>query len=214
MLRINRVLAPITVLGAGRRVGVWVQGCGLACSGCASVDTWDPTQGALNDPASLAAILADQVLVQDLDGLTITGGEPLDQPDQLAELVRILKAHLDSRALAADFDVLLFSGYAVKAARKRAGELWSLLDAVVCGPYRRNSPSELPLLASSNQELLTLTDLGQRRYPLKDQAARMQVVSDGDTLTMVGLPRPGELDLLASRLAARGVELAGLSWQS
>lgn len=214
MLSINRVLAPITVLGAGRRVALWVQGCELACRGCASVDTWDRTQGSMSDPDSLAASLASEVLCHGLDGLTITGGEPLDQSAPLARLVGTLRAHLLAQETSTDFDVLLFSGYPAKSARKRAGDLWGLLDAVVCGPYQRSSPSGLPLLASSNQEMLPLTDLGRSRYPLTDETQRIQVVSDGDTLTMVGLPRTGELDLFVSRLAARGVELEGLSWQS
>lgn len=213
-LSINRVLAPITVLGAGRRVGVWVQGCALACPGCASVDTWDRAEGALRDPEELAVTIADQVKLENLDGLTITGGEPLDQPDQLAALVTGLRMKLATWPKAATFDVLLFSGYSTKAAPKRAGGLWSLLDAAVCGPYRRKLPSGVPLVASSNQELVVLTDVGRSKYPLGKAARRMQLVSDGESLVMVGLPRPGELDLFASRLAERGIELAGVSWQT
>lgn len=213
-LYINRVLAPITVLGAGRRVGVWVQGCGLACPGCSSVDTWDRARGTQLEPEELAATIADQVTRENLDGLTITGGEPLDQAEQLAALVMELRARLAAWPKAAAFDVLLFSGYSSKAATGRGGSLWSLLDAAVCGPYRHQLPSDVPLVASSNQELIVLTDVGRNKYPLELTAPRMQLVSDGESLTMVGLPRPGELDLLASRLAERGVKLTEVSWQT
>lgn len=212
-LLVNRILAPITVLGAGRRVGVWVQGCALECPGCASVDTWNRDLGARHEPAELAAALVAQIKRDDLDGLTITGGEPLDQAEQVAELVTEVRMQLQGWCHADNFDVLLFSGYAVKAASRRAGELWSRLDAAVCGPYRQQLPSDLPLVASSNQEMVKLTDLGMSKYPMNDAGIRMQVVSDGDTLMMVGLPRPGELSLFASRLAERGVELTGVSWQ-
>lgn len=213
-LSINRVLAPITVLGAGRRVGVWVQGCALACPGCTSVDTWDRARGTQHEPEELAVTIADQVKLENLDGLTITGGEPLDQPDQLATLVMELRAQLATWPKAATFDVLLFSGYSTKAATRRGGSLWSLLDAAVCGPYRYQLPSDVPLVASSNQELIVLTDVGRSKYPLEHAAPRMQLASDGESLTMVGLPRPGELDLFASRLAERGVKLTGVSWQT
>ncbi len=213
-LSVNRVLAPITVLGAGRRVGVWVQGCALACPGCASVDTWDRTVGTLHEPAELAVTIADQVQRESLDGLTITGGEPLDQPEQLAALVTELRARLLSWPKAETFDVLLFSGYPAKAAARRAGRLWNLLDAAVCGPYRQQLPSDIPLVASDNQQLVLLTEVGRAKYPLSNAAPRVQIVSDGESLTMVGLPRPGELNLFASRLAERGVQLAGVSWQT
>lgn len=213
-LSINRILAPITALGAGRRIGVWVQGCALACPGCASVDTWNKDQGTWREPAELAAALADQIKLANLDGLTITGGEPLDQPDQLAAFVSELKVRLAPWPGAAAFDVLLFSGYTLDAAPRRAGHLWSLIDAAVCGPYRKQLPSDIPLVTSSNQEMALLTGVGRSKYPLNDAARRMQIVTDGDSLMLVGLPRPGELDLFASRLAERGVELAGVSWQS
>lgn len=213
-LSVNRILAPITVLGAGRRVCVWVQGCALACPGCASVDTWDAAQGTHYEPAALAERLAELVSQENLDGLTVTGGEPLDQPAQLAELIAELKARLSSSPQAARFDVLLFSGYARGAAKRRAGALWELLDAAVCGPYRQHLPSDAPLVASSNQEMVLLTGVAESKYASNQGGHRMQVVSDGDSLMMVGLPRPGELDHFASRLAERGIQLAGVSWRS
>jgi len=213
-LSVNRILAPVTVLGAGRRVGVWVQGCALACPGCASVDTWNKDLGIHHEPAQLAAGLADLIRRENLDGLTVTGGEPLDQPEPLAEMISELKTQLASWPRAAEFDVLVFSGYALHAAEKRARSLWGYIDAAVCGPYRQQLPSDIPLVASSNQELVLLTNVGRRKYPLNDAAHRMQVVSDGESMMMVGLPRSGELDLFASRLAERGVELAGVSWRS
>lgn len=214
LLSINRILAPITVLGAGRRVGVWVQGCALACPGCASIDTWDSALGVRYEPVALAERLADLVMGENLDGLTLTGGEPLDQPAQLAELITELKARLSSSPRAGRFDVLLFSGYTRGAAQRRAGALWDLLDAAVCGPYRQQLPSELPLVASSNQEMVLLSRLAENRYSSSHGGHRMQFVSDGESLMMVGLPRPGELDHFASRLAERGIELAGVSWRS
>lgn len=214
LLSVNRILAPITVLGAGRRVGVWVQGCALACPGCASIDTWDSAQGVRYESAALAEKLADLVNRENLDGLTVTGGEPLDQAAQLAELISELKTRLSSSPQADRFDVLLFSGYARSAAQRRAGALWDMLDAAVCGPYRQQLPSDVALIASSNQEMVVLTDLADSKYSSSHGGHRMQVVSDGESLMMVGLPRPGELDHFASRLAERGIELAGVSWRS
>lgn len=213
-LSVNRILAPITVLGAGRRLGMWVQGCALACPGCASVDTWNKDLGSRHQPAELAAGLAEQIKLANLDGLTITGGEPLDQAEQLAELLSELRAQLESWPRAAAFDVLLFSGYTLSVATKRAGHLWTLIDAAVCGPYRKQLSSDIPLVSSSNQEMVLLTEVGRSKYPLNDVGHRIQIASDGHSLMLVGLPRPGELDLFATRLAERGVELEGVSWQS
>jgi anaerobic ribonucleoside-triphosphate reductase activating protein len=111
------------------------------------------------------------------------------------------------------FDVLAFTGYAPAAAPKRGGPLWAPLDAVVAGPSRRDQPSEEPLIASSNQELLLLSDLGRARYPLPPAAPRMQAVAADGELVMVGLPRPGDLERLEEGLRRRGVTFGGASWR-
>ena len=85
-VRVARLLAPVTVLGPGRRLGLWVQGCGLACPGCASRDTWDPAEGLEIPVAELADRITRTVVAEDLTGLTITGGEPTDQGRALASL--------------------------------------------------------------------------------------------------------------------------------
>ena len=60
-IRVNRVARPVTVLGPGRRLGLWVQGCSIRCPGCASEDTWDPAAGRDLEVAALARSLADVV---------------------------------------------------------------------------------------------------------------------------------------------------------
>ena len=213
-LEINRLLAPVTVLGAGRRAALWVQGCGLRCPGCASTDTWVVGESLEREAADVAGTIVDLVADQDLDGLTLTGGEPLDQADALAELVRAVRDGLTSRARERPFDVLMFPGDGARAARARAGRLWGLVDAAVCGRYLRDAPSEVPLIASRNQERVVLSDLGGRLYPLAAGRPHMQVLADGADLLMVGLPRPGDLDAVGERLAAVGITMGSRSWQS
>ncbi|MCO6722975.1 radical SAM protein, partial [Streptomyces sp. Vc714c-19] len=44
-VRIGGTHFPLETLGPGRRRGVWVQGCSLACAGCMSRHTWDARGG-------------------------------------------------------------------------------------------------------------------------------------------------------------------------
>ena len=53
-IQINKAHFPVTVLGPGRRIGLWVQGCSIGCKGCVSMDTWAPD-------ASRAVPIADLV---------------------------------------------------------------------------------------------------------------------------------------------------------
>ncbi|MDR1119236.1 MAG: radical SAM protein [Bifidobacteriaceae bacterium] len=238
-IEVNRVLAPVTALGPGRRLGLWVQGCSLRCPGCASRDTWLRGGGTTVAVTELAADLADRVEAGSLTGLTVTGGEPLDQAPALKRLIIEWRGRLapprSARAPRAErtpqppkpqppkpqrpkpeppapegqLDVLLFTGYTASAAKRKAGTLWGELDAVVAGPYRRDLPSDEPLVASSNQELLRLDPAWE-----PGPGGRMQVMALDGELVMVGLPRPGDLDRLEASLRQRGVTFGGASWRS
>src|SRR3954471_7332041 len=100
-IALSRLHFPVTTLGLGRRVGIWFQGCSIRCPGCISVDTWDPALGQtkMTDIARQLEGWAEAA-----DGLTVSGGEPFDQPSALEALVRLWRT-LSPTA------ILLFTGH-------------------------------------------------------------------------------------------------------
>src|SRR5687767_5823772 len=85
-MALSRVHYPVTALGYGRRLGIWLQGCPLACPGCISRDTWVADER--HDTTLTETIAACDALVSGLiDGVTISGGEPFQQPDALEGLL-------------------------------------------------------------------------------------------------------------------------------
>ena len=214
-LRVNRYSYPVTVLGFGRRVSLWVQGCEIGCKGCSSTDTWDENAGELVEPRDLADRFVDVIIGNDLDGITLTGGEPSDQSEALSELVTLVRDGLVARGRA-ECDVLLFTGRSGKASQRMAPELWAVVDAAVCGPYRHDLPSKQPLLASANQELILVSDLGVERYESYTSVSgpHVQASLAHGHLSLIGLPQPGDLPRLREALEKRGVVLEGVSWQN
>ena len=208
-IRISRMLSPITVLGPGRRVALWVQGCSLACAGCSSVDTWDPASGT---PVSVEDCARQIINLLDADptltGLSVTGGEPVQQGAQTARLIDLVRQECPA------VDVLLFTGYALPAAVRVAPALVGAVDAVVAGPYRSGSGYGGPLLGSSNQKLHLLTPLAAERFGPGDLRSGMQVTATRDELVMVGIPRPGDLELLETKLGDRGISFGDVTWRS
>ena len=71
-MRIASVVQDSIVDGCGLRAAVFVQGCSHGCPGCHNPQTHDPDGGRTQSPEALAALLAQNPL---LDGLTLTGGE-------------------------------------------------------------------------------------------------------------------------------------------
>jgi anaerobic ribonucleoside-triphosphate reductase activating protein len=155
-LQLARMAYPVTSLGPGRRVALWVSGCGMRCRGCITPDLWDMAAGrTVEVDRVLQRILA---LDLPLDGITLSGGEPFDQPAPLGWLLRRV------RAVRPDWSSLVFSGYpypALKAGRADADALLSQIDILVAGPYDRRRPGVHPLAATANQTVHYLTERGE-----------------------------------------------------
>ena len=219
-IRLNKAHFPVTTLGYGRRLGIWVQGCSIGCKGCVSRDTWDAGGGW---EAEVAEVLAwcDSSRRHGIDGITISGGEPFEQPRELAGVLEALGTW--RRQLEHPFDVMCYSGLPLRRIRRRHGDILALLDVLVPEPYidRREGaggPAPGPWRGSSNQPLVPLTRLGRERYGdetrYAEDSPRLQVSLERGSAWFIGIPGPGDMDRLAEQTRARGVALEEVSWRA
>lgn len=155
---IDQILYPVESLGPGKRVAVWVVGCNRQCEGCSNPELWKATNQQPITPMQLFASISQIAEKFQVDGITITGGEPMDQAKDLLELVRLLKVITN--------DILIFSGYLHEQLlqsdihRTILNEIAVLVD----GPYQKSLNKCLALRGSSNQRIL-LFDLNmEQRY--------------------------------------------------
>jgi anaerobic ribonucleoside-triphosphate reductase activating protein len=213
-IELNKLHHPVTALGPGRRVGMWTQGCSIRCGGCASRDTWESDATRSVDVETLA----DHIAGIDggmLDGITISGGEPFDQADAVAALLRRLDAW--RRRTGRTIDFLAYSGYELKRLERDHGELLGLLDAVITGAFVARRPTRLIWRGSANQRLIPLSGLGQERYaPYADAEVErppFQVTVD-ESIWYVGVPRAGDIERLDTALAEAGVRQTEVSWRA
>lgn len=211
-LRLDRIHHPVTALGPGRRVGIWFQGCSIGCAGCLSRDTWDHAAAAETTVEQVVATVA-RLCPDGVDGVTISGGEPFEQPAALHALVRALRSW--GRSTGGEPDVLVYSGRGLSDLLAEHPEVLADLDALIPEPYQAQLPPTAGWQGSGNQPLVLLSELGHARFAGADRAAAPQLqvaVSDG-TVWMIGIPRPGDLPRLSAALATRGIELREVSWR-
>ncbi|MFC9972715.1 4Fe-4S single cluster domain-containing protein [Spirillospora sp. NPDC127200] len=223
---------PVTALGPGVRAGIWTQGCTLHCNGCLSRDTWAA------DPAKAVPVEAVLGWLESLpgpvDGVTISGGEPFQQPAALRALVAGIRAWRESRPPdAVPLDILVYSGYVYSRLSRstEAREILDMCDAVIAGPYverlnpegRHTRSGSLLWKGSANQRVVPLSPLGRDRYATPagktEQAAgpRMQVSVDegpeGRRVYYIGIPRRGDMEHLTTTLERAGVRAGDVSWR-
>jgi len=216
-IRINKVHYPVTALGPGSRVGIWVQGCSIGCDGCISKDTWPADAGReVAVPELVEELLAVIESDPTLTGLTISGGEPTEQAQAVQEVIESLRDRVKISE-GRELDVLLYSGLAWKALNTRFPELVSAVDAVIAEPFVANRAPGPTWAGSANQSLRILTDLGRARFPQtaesEDDRPQLQVVVRDGKLWTVGIPRPDDLERMRALAALRGVEIEDVSWR-
>lgn len=202
-LAINKVHFPVTTLGHGRRVGIWTQGCSIHCPGCVSRDTWDTEP---QHHIALGELLTGCAgWLAEADGVTISGGEPFDQPDALRELLRELRARCAG-------DLLVFSGYAHERLLAEHADILALADVLISEPFVARAGQTLALRGSDNQRVFLLTPLARERYPADlDHRAwpaqrHLDLMLEGDAIWMAGIPEPGAMAKLRDKLRALGYD--------
>ena len=221
-LLLSRAHYPVKTLGFGQRAGIWTQGCSIRCKGCVSKDTWpaDPDKAARpEDVAGWCLQFARPPLPgqppRALDGATVSGGEPFDQPEALYRLLSLLREGFIRLGLEAD--LLAYSGFPLKTLRERHGRILQLLDAVVSEPYIEERPGTHPLAGSANQILTPLTPLGAARYGADGScpgfpSKSLQTHFDGKKLWLIGIPGRGDMEKFSAECAKNGIRLEGASW--
>ncbi|MFN8753673.1 MAG: 4Fe-4S cluster-binding domain-containing protein, partial [Betaproteobacteria bacterium] len=135
-IALNKAHFPVTVLGPGRRIGLWTQGCSIGCKGCISQDTWDQDESR-RVPVDTLVAWCRSACNDQLDGITISGGEPFDQPEALRALLEALWAW--RAELSEPFDILCYSGHPLRRLERQHGD--------ICLLYTSPSPRDTQQLS-------------------------------------------------------------------
>lgn len=152
-VRLFRLEENCGVLGPGRRAVLWVQGCSLACAGCLVPRSWPAQSGFLRSVEWLADWVEG---LPEIEGLTLSGGEPMEQAAALAVFIKKIRERRD-------LGVVCYTGYRLEElASPSQGELLGQVDLLIDGRYLRAQHDDLLWRGSANQRLIYLT---QRYQP-------------------------------------------------
>ena len=176
-------------------------------------DTWDPNGGREIEIDDLLAFVERHV-PEGVDGVTISGGEPFQQPSALHELLGAL--HELRSSLGADWDFLCYTGYQRPHVESEFLHIIELLDALVPGPFVASRPSAGVWRGSANQEIVPVSSLGGDRYSPQAMAARrrsLQVDASSGRFSLIGVPRRGDIETMRRRLSEQGIEFEDVAWR-
>lgn len=201
-IAISRLHYPVTTLGPGRRIGIWLQGCSIRCAGCISADTW-----AVGRRTTSVNEVIDGVRgwLGEADGVTISGGEPFDQAGSLMELLTGLRTGFVG-------DIFVYSGYPIERLEAQLQAAVGLIDALITDPFIAGMKQSLPLRGSDNQRLHLLTALGHARFseytiPSNNQPSFDVMFDEDGTVWFAGVPSQEAFRHISRSLEANGHEV-------
>jgi anaerobic ribonucleoside-triphosphate reductase activating protein len=160
---------------------------------------------------SVEAVFAEVcTLAPGHDGITVSGGEPLEQAEELKHLLELVR---QNTAL----DVMLYTGFTLEEIERDTGaktEVVELCDILVDGPFRADLTNRRMWRGSDNQRLYLLAERAQKYRPLAEteygarRPLSLMMAKDG-SLRIIGIPERGFKEKLIAGAASRGVTLGG-----
>jgi anaerobic ribonucleoside-triphosphate reductase activating protein len=188
--RIHAVLPRSLANGPGPRYVIWSQGCTLGCPGCFNPQTHPPAGPAHPLTGTAAARpaeeVADAVLAEaeaaGIEGVTLTGGEPLQQPEPVSVFCDRIRA-------GSDLGIIVLTGFTRREiecdpARTRAV---ANADLVIAGRYNARRHLGSGLRGSDNKVYWARTSRYRAEQFTEVPEVEFILAPDG-TLTVTGLP--------------------------
>lgn len=176
-MKIHSVIEGTRVNGPGFRLGVWVQGCLRHCPGCFNAESCRMDGGRDVSVDALVRL----ALRHQYDGISVSGGEPFYQSEELAQLLEECRLH--------GLDTLVYTGYTYEELSAASNQALRHCDYLIDGEYRREIPSRCRWAGSGNQRFLRLQDgkLVADLTGFHDSAADGEIFIGPDgTITLTG----------------------------
>lgn len=181
-MQIDRIYYPVKTLGYGKRIGIWTIGCKRKCRNCSNPELWEENP----DKDIPVKTITDIILKykDNIDGITITGGEPFLQPEELFSLIE------KTREMGIE-DILIYTGFSFEELTENpvTKKITEISGVIVDGEYIDELNNNIGIKGSLNQRVIVINKSLSERY--KDFAvARRQseIINNGGKIMSIGIP--------------------------
>lgn len=194
---LSRILYPVEVLGPGRRVGIWMSGCARRCPGCSNPELREQRPDQRTDIDTVMELIRLIEREHEIDGFTVTGGEPFFQPEALRNLLPRLEEISP--------DILVYTG---SLREELPPDILRHIAVLIDGEYLEERNRGEALRGSDNQRIHVLKREYETLYEeyLRTGENRIQNFSTRDGIVSVGIHLPDYGERLRQAAAERGLE--------
>jgi len=185
-MQIDRILYPVSTLGPGERLIIWTVGCSKHCHKCANPELWHKKPEKDIDVSELARMIKQAIGNKMMDGVTVTGGDPLEQIVELNKLLPFLKDITG--------DVLVYTGYTVEEtgaiiSKSEWETMRQFVSVLIDGAYIDDlNDNASALRGSTNQKIIYFDETKKEPYSAYLKKGRaVQNVFYNDKIISVGI---------------------------
>lgn len=171
---------------------IWTQGCLRNCKGCMSAMSHSMDGGYVRDADK---VINDILCATDIEGITISGGEPFLQAASLVYIVKAVRA-------IRDVGVTVYTGNSyeelLNSADSDIKEFLECIDLLIDGEYIEELNDDGALRGSSNQRVIPLTNrygevLLESAYG-KNAVRRAVINIDKGVMSITGVPNKSQYE--------------------
>lgn len=148
-MRFHGISSPDINNGTGCRVTLWVAGCSHHCKGCQNQVTWDFNGGKVFTDTDKEELF-ERLSKPYIQGITFSGGDPLDSYHDIFDLAKEIKEKFPSK------DIWLFTGYTIQQIKNSYRKyILDYIDVIVDGEYiEEQRDITLKFRGSKNQNII------------------------------------------------------------
>ncbi len=165
------------IYGPGCRFVIWVQGCSIRCKGCWNREMWSFEKNIEYTVVELVKM----IVAENVEGITILGGEPLDQLSDVYNLC--------FKCQQLGLSTMVFTGYELSEIDNTDKSIIKTVsDILIVGRYDESIRTiEKQWIGSTNQQILFLTKK-YADYEIQD-ANYMEIdIEENGKCTFLGFP--------------------------
>ncbi len=185
------------VLGFGSRLVIWFNGCPFRCPGCIEEKLQSGDLGRSISTIDLLNELDDKL--PKVDGLTLSGGEPLWQSVSLLEFLDLVPRSLDK---------MLFTGYNVSELNSTKLECYNRFDLVISGRFQQSKMGNYLWRGSANQTIVSPTGKYNAILDdiMKSKSVGLDIKVKHKEMFFYGVPtKNNEIGFINSRFKMNGI---------
>lgn len=188
-MRVYSYIKSTKVLGPYSRFVLWVQGCPFSCKFCMTPDSQSFEAG---EELSLDFLLSEILSSDNIEGITLTGGEPFSKAKELVELLEDLKNRRD-------LGLIIYTGFTIKQLKDKkdfyTNKLLEFTDILIDGQYIESKNDGVSLRGSSNQNIYQLTNRYKYVFDkyYNKSIREVEIHINNDSTMLVGIPKSRNL---------------------